>query len=134
MRKAAVWLGALLGAGLILFVLKRDGTAPSRHNGINVSPGLSAAQQAPLSLPPSRTAARFRDATLVATNDIFDAATRQPLRIEIVKTRSKYPYIRVETPFEFDIQSQAWVPQPPVEYVADQVLVQLKAGVTQKQI
>jgi subtilisin family serine protease len=82
----------------------------------------------------TNAAVRFQDASVIETRESFDTAAQQKVIVQVVKTRSKYPHIRVETPFVFDPEAQAWVPQPPVEYVADQVLVQLKSGVTQSQL
>jgi len=82
----------------------------------------------------TNAAAGFREASVIETHESFDAAAQQKVVVQVVKTRGKYPHIRVETPFAFDPQAQAWIPQRPIEYVADQVLVQLKPGITQQQL
>ena len=79
---------------------------------------------------------RFADATVIERKASFSRvltnaatpSTPEKTIVEVVKIRGKYPYIRVETHFRFDPQAQAWVPQTPIEYVADQVLVELKHG------
>jgi subtilisin family serine protease len=129
MRRVRFALGALLSAGLIILVLNRDDPAPVQSTQVQ----REAARRERLALPASGAVERFRDASLVEKRETFDAAAGERAVIEIVKTRSKYPYIRVETPFVFDSQAQAWVAQPPIEYVADQVLVELKPGVTEKE-
>src|SRR3954470_7683166 len=136
MRKVSFWLGALLGAGLILFVLKRDSAVPHPNSFSKARQSLAppaARANAPI-LNWTNAATRFPQASLIATQEQFNAAAQQKVIVEIVKIPSKYPYIRVETPFAYDNQAQAWQPQRPIEYVADQVLVQLKPGVAEKQL
>src|SRR5436190_444837 len=135
MRKV-VWLGAMLGAGLILFVLKRDGSAPD-PNSSNKARGSLAPPAARANAPTlnwTNAATRFQQASVIEKQEGFNAAAQQKVIVEIVRIPSKYPYIRVETSFDFDNQAQAWVPQRPMEYVADQVLVQLKPGVAEQQL
>src|SRR5439155_16805742 len=135
MRKV-VRLGALLGAGLILFVLKRDGSAPDPNSSNKARRSLvppAARANAP-TLNWTNGAARFRQASVVEKQESFNATAQQKVIVEIVKIPSKYPYIRVETSFDFDHEALAWLPQRPMEYVADQVLVQLKPGVAEQQL
>jgi len=115
---------------LILVVFKQD--AIVRESAV-VSPDPVLANAPTLNW--TNAAARFPDATVIEHKESFhrvtaSAATHptatEKVVVEVVKTPSKYPYIRVETHFNFDARAQAWVPQRPIEYVADQVLVQLK--------
>src|SRR5256885_15988519 len=123
MRKV-VWLGALIGAGLIFFVLKRDGSAPDANSLNKARRSLvppAALANAP-TLNWTNGATRFQQASVVEKQEGFNAAAQQKVIVEVVKIPSKYPYIRVETAFDFDNQAQAWVPQRPMEYVDDQAL------------
>lgn len=132
MRKVGIWLGALLCAGLILLVvLKWDSSAPKPEPAANaVPPALASAR----TINWTNATARFPAASIVEERQSFDGATQEKTVVEVVKTRSKYPHIRVETRFSFDAQAQAWTPKRPTEYVADQILVQVKPGVTEKQL
>src|SRR5688572_11522235 len=130
MRKVGIWLGVLVCGGVLFVVLKRDTSVPKHLN----SQPLAAAFATAKTINWTNAAARFREATVVEEQQTFDQATQVKTVVEIVKTRSKHPYLRVETEFRFDAQAQAWVPRRPMEYVADQVLVELKAGVTDKQL
>lgn len=118
--------------GLILVVFKQDGfVRPS--SPVSIDPSLASAP----TLNWTSAAARFPDATVIERKESFsrvltNAATgadaTEKVVVEVMKTQSKYPYICVETHFGFDAQAQAWVPQTPIEYVADHVLVEVKQG------
>ena len=131
MRKIGLRLGALLlGAGLIFIVFKGDDSAPERSTTVEAA-ALPAAMRTARTLEWRGTAGRFEAAAVIEKKESFARAETNAIEkvvVEIVKTQSKYPYIRVETHFRFDAQAQAWVPGRPIEYVADQVLVELKAG------
>src|SRR5262245_288100 len=112
MRRIVFRLGTLLvGAGLILFVLKQDAVV-RESTAVSPDPVLANAP----TLNWTNAAVRFVDATVIEGKESFNriltnAATRESATekvvVEVVKTRSKYPYIRVETHFKFDAQAQA---------------------------
>jgi hypothetical protein len=132
MRKVGFWLGAMLIAGLILFVLKRDSSVPKSADNSRPRVNPAVLKNAP-TVNWTNAAVRFQQASVVEKQERLDATSEKKVIVEIVKIPSKYPYIRVETPFAFNSQAQAWQPQRPTEYVADQVLVQLKSGVADAQ-
>ncbi|HKP36126.1 MAG TPA: S8 family serine peptidase [Pyrinomonadaceae bacterium] len=133
MRRRELRVGALLlGLGLILVVFKKDDFVP-QSTAVAIDPPLV---NAPM-LNWTSAAPRFVDSTVIAreenfsrvlTNRATGKTATEKVVVEVVKTRSKYPYLRVETHFNFDARVQAWVAQRPIEYVADQVLVELKQG------
>src|SRR5687767_14875908 len=99
MRKVGLWLGALfLGAGLFLFVLKPDNSVPKR--GTHNAERGAEEWKIPRLLNWSNAVTRFAHATEVSR--VLTNAARNRILVEIVKTRSKFPFIRVETPFRFD--------------------------------
>src|SRR5215210_5872006 len=133
MRKNGFRLGALLlCAGLILTVFNGDNSAPKATRTVDPA-------QIPLKVRNAKivnwrgVAGKFASAAVIDKSERFTEpgngrATPDKVVIEVVQTEAKYPFIRVETRYNFDPQAQAWIAGPPIEYVADQVLVQLKPG------
>src|SRR5436190_288376 len=134
MRRLKFRLGALLlGAGLILVVFKGDDFVS--ESTVLSQPLPAALTSAPM-LNWTSAAPRFAAATVIERKEslgrvLTNAATPgtpEKVVVEVAKIQGKYPFIRVETHFKFDAQAQAWVAQTPIEYVADQVLVEVKPG------
>lgn len=72
---------------------------------------------------------QFNDATVIDSVELLDP-DGIVVRKEVILTEMKYPLIRREIHFQFDKTLNEWFPIEGHAYVADQVLMGLKAGET----
>src|SRR5262249_29964130 len=99
-------------------------------------PMVGSPQLAKASTQPSNPTAtsHFRNSIVLETHDDDVDSNGEFRRVEVLQTKMKYPFIRVETVFRLDPTSQAFKQVRQVEMVADHVVVQLQPGQTEAQL